>query len=184
MDKLKPMLLLGIAQELCVWSLVLWVKVLIVLSRVSSSCWAVLFAAIPGHTVDIVDEKGNVVPTGQIGHIAVKAPDPVLFLQYWKNRKATEVSNVLRIHTSGTYHCLGKVPWRLVRYWRPGPQRFRWIFLVCWAWWWSHQQFWVCIVHHMRPESFNLSTLCTDIALGLVRLRTLCLSTETSVCAP
>jgi acetyl-CoA synthetase len=46
--------------------------------------------AIPGHNVDIVDDKGNVVPTGQIGHIAVKAPDPVVFLQYWKNKKATE----------------------------------------------------------------------------------------------
>ncbi len=45
--------------------------------------------AIPGHTVTIVDEAGNELPDGQAGHIAVRRPDPVMFLGYWNNPKAT-----------------------------------------------------------------------------------------------
>ena len=45
--------------------------------------------AIPGHTVEIVDNDGNVLPPGQSGNIAVKRPDPVMFLAYWKNPEAT-----------------------------------------------------------------------------------------------
>jgi acetyl-CoA synthetase len=46
--------------------------------------------AIPGHTLSVVDETGNPVSTGTIGEIAVKRPDPVMFLEYWKNPAATE----------------------------------------------------------------------------------------------
>ncbi len=46
--------------------------------------------AIPGRTVAIVDEKGRPVSPGTIGEIAVKRPDPVMFIEYWKNRSATE----------------------------------------------------------------------------------------------
>eukprot|EP00026_Physarum_polycephalum_P003357 Phypoly_transcript_03367.p1 GENE.Phypoly_transcript_03367~~Phypoly_transcript_03367.p1 ORF type:complete len:622 (+),score=98.47 Phypoly_transcript_03367:532-2397(+) len=45
--------------------------------------------AIPGHIVDIVNDKGEVLPTGEVGIIAVKKPDPVIFLQYWNNPTAT-----------------------------------------------------------------------------------------------
>ncbi len=45
--------------------------------------------AIPGHTVSIVDEAGNVLADGETGHIAVHRPDPVMFLGYWNNPKAT-----------------------------------------------------------------------------------------------
>nr|AOE43159.1 putative acetyl-CoA synthetase [Coremiostelium polycephalum] len=45
---------------------------------------------IPGHKVDIIDENGNTLPTGSIGNIALKKPDPVIFLRYWKNEKATK----------------------------------------------------------------------------------------------
>jgi acetyl-CoA synthetase len=45
--------------------------------------------AIPGHIVDIVDEQGNPVAEGTVGEIAVKHPDPVMFLEYWKNPDAT-----------------------------------------------------------------------------------------------
>lgn len=50
--------------------------------------------AIPGHIVEIVDDDGNILPRGTAGHVAVKKPDPVMFLEYWKNRSATEAKFV------------------------------------------------------------------------------------------
>jgi acetyl-CoA synthetase len=45
--------------------------------------------AIPGHTIEVIDKQGNPVKEGVIGEIAVKRPDPVMFLEYWQNPKAT-----------------------------------------------------------------------------------------------
>lgn len=45
---------------------------------------------IPGHRVDIVDAAGRVLPPGETGTIAVRRPDPVMFLGYWNNPEATE----------------------------------------------------------------------------------------------
>ncbi len=45
--------------------------------------------AIPGHFVDIVDDDGVPLAAGEAGNIAVRAPDPVMFLGYWNNEKAT-----------------------------------------------------------------------------------------------
>jgi acetyl-CoA synthetase len=45
--------------------------------------------AIPGHTVSIVDEKGQELPPGELGSIAYRRPDPVMFLRYWRNDAAT-----------------------------------------------------------------------------------------------
>lgn len=44
---------------------------------------------IPGHTVDVVDAEGRSVTVGDIGEVAVRRPDPVLFLGYWNNPTAT-----------------------------------------------------------------------------------------------
>jgi len=44
---------------------------------------------IPGHVVDIIDDNGVVLPANEIGEIAVKKPDPSMFLRYWKNPEAT-----------------------------------------------------------------------------------------------
>ena len=44
---------------------------------------------IPGHVVEIVDDDGTVLPTGEIGNIAIRRPDPVMFLDYWSNPAAT-----------------------------------------------------------------------------------------------
>jgi acetyl-CoA synthetase len=44
---------------------------------------------VPGHRVEIIDSQGAPVPCGELGEIAVKRPDPVMFLEYWKNPKAT-----------------------------------------------------------------------------------------------
>jgi len=46
--------------------------------------------AIPGHRVEVVDESGTPLPPGTVGEIAIKGPDPVMCLEYWKNPKATE----------------------------------------------------------------------------------------------
>ncbi len=44
---------------------------------------------IPGHIVEIVDEAGNVLPPGEAGIVAVRRPDPVMFLEYWRQPEAT-----------------------------------------------------------------------------------------------
>ncbi|OGP58345.1 MAG: AMP-dependent synthetase [Deltaproteobacteria bacterium RBG_13_49_15] len=44
---------------------------------------------IPGHRVGIVDEEGNEVPPGTVGEVGILRPDPVMFLEYWKNPEAT-----------------------------------------------------------------------------------------------
>src|SRR6266850_2912201 len=44
----------------------------------------------PGHKVAVIDEKGNELPPGELGEIAVhRKDDPVFFLEYWKNAQAT-----------------------------------------------------------------------------------------------
>ena len=45
--------------------------------------------AIAGHNVSVIDEDGNILPPGKIGYIAVKYPDPVVFLGYWRDPKST-----------------------------------------------------------------------------------------------
>ena len=50
----------------------------------------------PGHWVAVIDEQGEVCKPGEPGEVAVSRydrhghPDPVFFLGYWKNDKATE----------------------------------------------------------------------------------------------
>ena len=47
--------------------------------------------AVPGHDVQVLDEEtGAVMPPGEEGSIAVRAPDPVMFLEYWNRPEATE----------------------------------------------------------------------------------------------
>jgi acetyl-CoA synthetase len=53
-------------------------------------CSGAIGRPVPGHEVAIVDEAGQLQPRGTSGHIAVRRPDPVMFLQYWNNLKATE----------------------------------------------------------------------------------------------
>jgi len=44
---------------------------------------------IPGHIIEIVDENLNVLPPNQVGEIAVKLPDPIVMIEYYKNLEAT-----------------------------------------------------------------------------------------------
>lgn len=46
--------------------------------------------AIPGHRVEVVDGEGNVLPPGEVGEVAVRRPDPVMFLEYWRNPQASQ----------------------------------------------------------------------------------------------
>ncbi len=48
----------------------------------------------PGHRVAVIDEQGNEMKDGELGEVAVNRffqgqPDPVFFLEYWKNPQAT-----------------------------------------------------------------------------------------------
>jgi len=44
---------------------------------------------IPGHAVAVVSPEGEPMPAGETGIIAVRRPDPVMFLGYWNNPEAT-----------------------------------------------------------------------------------------------
>ena len=43
----------------------------------------------PGHRVDALDDEGRPVPPGALGELAVRRPDPVMFLEYWNDPQAT-----------------------------------------------------------------------------------------------
>ncbi len=44
---------------------------------------------VPGHVVAVIDAQGQIVEPGTLGQIAVKRPDPVMFLEYWGRPEAT-----------------------------------------------------------------------------------------------
>ncbi|MBD8877247.1 acyl-CoA synthetase [Roseibium polysiphoniae] len=65
-------------------------------NMIVSSCASVMEAragimgrAVPGHDVNVVDLDGKILPEDTLGNIAVKSPDPVMFLGYWDNEQAT-----------------------------------------------------------------------------------------------
>jgi acetyl-CoA synthetase len=45
--------------------------------------------SIPGHRVEVVNKAAEPAAIGDVGEVAVKRPDPVMFLEYWKNPEAT-----------------------------------------------------------------------------------------------
>ena len=45
--------------------------------------------AVPGHDVAIIDPEGRRMKPGEVGQIAIRRPDPVMFLEYWRNPEAT-----------------------------------------------------------------------------------------------
>lgn len=58
-------------------------------TRLMSGPIGCLGKAAPGLTAGIVDERGRELPDGQLGQIAVRAPHPILFLEYWEQPEAT-----------------------------------------------------------------------------------------------
>ncbi|WP_299478961.1 acyl-CoA synthetase [uncultured Roseibium sp.] len=59
-------------------------------SRIMESRPGIMGRAVPGHEVAVVDDTGAILPANTLGNIAVKRPDPVMFLKYWNNPEATE----------------------------------------------------------------------------------------------
>ena len=45
--------------------------------------------AVPGHDVAVIDAEGRTLGPGEVGEIAVKRPDPVMFLRYWNQPEKT-----------------------------------------------------------------------------------------------
>ncbi len=60
----------------------------------------------PGHAVDVIDGEGNPMPDGEVGELAAKRGDPVMFLGYWNNEAATAEKFV------GDWFCTGDVGYR------------------------------------------------------------------------
>lgn len=44
---------------------------------------------VPGHEVAVIDGEGRRMKTGEPGQIAVRRPNPVMFLEYWRDPEAT-----------------------------------------------------------------------------------------------
>ena len=57
--------------------------------------------AVPGHTVAVIDADGHEVKRGEIGQIAVRRPDPVMFLEYWGRPEATRAKFIGDWMTTG-----------------------------------------------------------------------------------
>jgi acetyl-CoA synthetase len=57
--------------------------------------------AVPGHEVAIIRPDGSLCAPGEEGQIAVRRPDPVMFLEYWRNPEATAAKFVGDWMTTG-----------------------------------------------------------------------------------
>lgn len=57
--------------------------------------------AVPGHIVEVVDDDGRVCEVNEVGNVAVKYPDPVMFLKYWNNPTKTAEKFVSSKETEG-----------------------------------------------------------------------------------
>lgn len=75
---------------------------------VLSSCAAIGVArpgaigkAVPGHTVGVIREDGSLCEPEEPGQIAVRRPDPVMFLEYWNRPEATRAKFVGDWMTTG-----------------------------------------------------------------------------------
>ncbi len=60
----------------------------------------------PGHVVDVIDDNGKRLPDGEVGELAAKRGDPVMFLGYWHNESATREKFI------GDWFCTGDVGYR------------------------------------------------------------------------
>ena len=74
--------------------------------------------AVPGHEAAIVGTSGEPLPDGKTGIIAVKRPDPVMFLEYWNDPAAAEAKfagdwlltgDTGKRDEDGYFHFLGRV---------------------------------------------------------------------------
>ncbi|HZL31811.1 MAG TPA: acyl-CoA synthetase [Pseudolabrys sp.] len=57
--------------------------------------------AVPGHIVAVIGPDGRELKPGEVGQIAVKRPDPVMFLEYWGRAEATRAKFIGDWMTTG-----------------------------------------------------------------------------------
>ena len=62
---------------------------LVVCSTLGSRRSGAMGRAVPGHEVAVIDADGAPVPDGELGEIAIRAPDPAMFLRYWNKPEQT-----------------------------------------------------------------------------------------------
>lgn len=58
-------------------------------ARIMDARPGIMGRPVPGHTLAVVSDNGDILPPDTLGTIAVKQPDPVMFLAYWNNPDAT-----------------------------------------------------------------------------------------------
>jgi acetyl-CoA synthetase len=58
-------------------------------ARIMESKPGIMGRPVPGHEIAVVDERGERVSNGELGNIAARRPDPVMFLGYWNDPQAT-----------------------------------------------------------------------------------------------
>src|SRR5262249_12978689 len=72
---------------------------------------------VPGHEVAVIRPDGSRAAPGELGQIAVKRPDPVMFLEYWGRADATAdkfigdwmtTGDQGRIDEDGYFHFVGR----------------------------------------------------------------------------
>jgi acetyl-CoA synthetase len=56
---------------------------------------------VPGHDVAVIRPDGTRAEPGELGQIAVRRPDPVMFISYWRRPDATEAKFVGDWMTTG-----------------------------------------------------------------------------------
>ncbi|THE63023.1 AMP-dependent synthetase [Salinadaptatus halalkaliphilus] len=56
---------------------------------------------VPGRTIELIDDDGEPVDVGEMGEIALRQPDPVIFKRYWNKPEKTEEAFV------GDWMCTG-----------------------------------------------------------------------------
>jgi acetyl-CoA synthetase len=62
--------------------------------------------AVPGHEVAVIRPDGSRAEPGELGQIAVKRPDPVMFLDYWGRPEATAEKFIGDWMTTGDQGCI------------------------------------------------------------------------------
>jgi acetyl-CoA synthetase len=72
---------------------------------------------VPGHLVAAIGKDGHICKPGERGEIAVKRPDPVMFLEYWQDPGATEkkffgdgmlTGDQCEVDAQGYFHFVGR----------------------------------------------------------------------------
>ncbi|MDB5642618.1 MAG: AMP-dependent synthetase [Hyphomicrobiales bacterium] len=58
-------------------------------ASIGVSCAGAIGKAVPGHEVAVIRDDGSICEPGEMGQVAIKRPNPVMFLEYWKRPEAT-----------------------------------------------------------------------------------------------